>query len=122
MRCRTFAGALALLAMELVSPSFAQEKDPPEKDPAPVAEKPRDTTAEDQKILRDVGLSVAGADLLDYFKKRTFPEADPKKVQSLIKSLADEDFHVREKAYDDLLHLGSTALVALKQVGKSADT
>src|SRR3989442_9627627 len=121
MRGRTLVGVFLFGFVCLSSPP-PQKKDPPQKDPIPAAEKERDTTADDQKILRDVGLSSDPSDLLGYFKKRTFPEADPKKVQGLIKSLADEDFHVREKAYDDLLHMGSTALVALKQADKSPDT
>src|SRR6266568_4732097 len=53
-----------------------------------------DTTKEDQKTLRDVGLAVDGPALLDYFRKRTFKEANPKEMEALIYQLGDLDFAV----------------------------
>src|SRR5262249_54099414 len=100
------------------------KKDPPAKEkqkekdkemPAKeMEEKEPDTTAEDTKLLKDVGVEVEGPALLEYFRKRTFKEADPKRLDRLIRELGDEDFVVRERAYEDLMLLGSSALVALK--------
>ncbi len=106
----------------LTSTAVAKERSQPQQESAAgAAEKEPDTTADDQKTLRDVGLSADGPALLDYFKKRTFPEADPKRVAALIQNLGDEDFEAREKAHRELLNLGSTALVALKQVERHPD-
>src|SRR5919108_1122216 len=89
-----------LLVVALVPGTFGQGQDK-EKEPAvrePVEKEP-DTTADDIKTLRDVGLSADGAALLEYFRKRTYREADPKRLETLIRDLGDEDFPVREKAY-----------------------
>ncbi len=80
-----------------------------------------DTTAEDQKALRDLGVKVDGPSLLDYFRKRTYPEADPKKIKDFIRDLGDENFVVREKAHEELLALGPSALVGLRQAGNHKD-
>lgn len=87
----------------------------------PKAEVSPDTTADDQKLLKDVGLSVDGPALLDYFKKRTYPEADPQEMVRLIRALGDEEFPVREKAYDRLLVLGAGALSGIKEAEKHKD-
>jgi outer membrane protein assembly factor BamB len=88
----------------------------------PVPDKQPDFTGDDEKTLRAVGLTVDGPALLDYFKKHTFKEADPKKVSALIKDLADDDFAVREKAYAGLLALGSGALGEIKEAVKNPNT
>lgn len=102
-------------------PLLAQ--DAPAKDDKPAArEEEPDTTPEDQKLLREMGLGTDGPALLEYFKKRTFKEADPKKVETLIKQLGHEEFAVREKAFAELTALGSSALVGLKQAEDNPDT
>src|SRR5205807_2443462 len=72
-------------------------------------------------MLRDLGLGTDGPALLDYFKKRTFPEANPRETAILIAQLGDEDFDVRERAYDRLLVLGAGALVGIKEAEKNKD-
>jgi hypothetical protein len=72
-------------------------------------------------MLRDLGLRVDCPALLDYFKKRTYPEANPKEMAILIHRLGDEDFEVREQAYDRLLILGAGALVGIKEAEKNKD-
>jgi hypothetical protein len=86
------------------------------------AEKEPDTTAEDQKTLQAVGVGVDGPSILDYYRKRTFTEADPTKVKELINDLGSKNFLVREKAHVELQKLGPAALVALKQAEKSPIT
>lgn len=81
-----------------------------------------DTSKEDQKTLRDVGLAVDGPALLDYFRKRTFKEANPKEMAALIQQLGDLDFATREKAYAGLISLGPSAIVGLKQADSSPNT
>jgi hypothetical protein len=88
----------------------------------PAVDKEPDLTADDQKTLRAVGLTVDGPALLEYFRKHTFKEADPKKVTEFIKELANDEFFVREKAHAGLLALGSGALVGLKEAEKNPNT
>lgn len=85
-------------------------------------EQTNDTTADDQKTLKAVGLGVDGPALLEYFRKRTFKEANPKEMQALIQQLGDKEFVVREKAFAGLITLGPSAMVGLKQAEASADT
>ncbi len=77
---------------------------------------------EDKELLKKRGLGVDSKSLLEYLRKRTHPEADPTKVDVLIKRLGHELFQLREDAQAALLELGPTALVALKQAEKSEDT
>jgi hypothetical protein len=84
-------------------------------------EQRHDTTADDQKTLKGVGLAVDGPSMLDYFRKRTFKEANPKEMERLIQQLGDADFATREKAYAGLISLGPSALVGLKQADAHAD-
>jgi hypothetical protein len=106
---RLVAVALFVLGLTLSRTSPAQA--PPEPD----------TTADDQKTLRDLGLGVDGPALLDYFRKRTFKEADPQKVKEYIRDLGDEEFQVREKAHTALMALGSGALVGLREAESKGD-
>lgn len=84
-------------------------------------EKEPDTAAEDQKTLQDIGVKVDGAALLEYFRKRTFAEADPAKVKAFIEQLGDEDFLTREKAHEQLLALGPGAMAGLKLAENHTD-
>lgn len=74
-----------------------------------------DTTADDVKTLRAVGIGTDGASLLEYFRKRTLPPSDPKQIQALIRQLGDDDFAAREEAYSSLAVLGAAAATELKQ-------
>jgi hypothetical protein len=115
---------LFLLMPALLVTAQAQDKKPDDKqvvkkDEAkvePKADQPPDTTADDQKALKDVGVSSDGPSLLEYFKKRTFADADPKQVEKLIKDMGDDDFETREAAFGQLTKLGSSALGRLKLV------
>src|SRR5437868_4945936 len=93
-------------AMVLLSTSSMMGQQP--LPPAP-PETPLDTTSSDEKILRDVREGVDGPALLDYFRKRTYPEVDPKTLERLISELGAPSFRVREKAFADLIALGSSS-------------
>jgi HEAT repeat protein len=80
-----------------------------------------DTTKDDLKTLQEVGLKADGPALLNYFRQRTFKEANPQAMASLIKQLGSDDFVVREKAFSGLITLGPTALVGLKDAEASTD-
>lgn len=82
---------------------------------------PGDDGADDRKILQGAGVPADGKSLLEYFRQRTFPEADPKLMAGLVRQLGDEDFEVREKAYARLSVMGAGALVGLKSAERDAD-
>ena len=107
-------GFIGLIALTIAAGALAQGPIP--------GEQTADTSADDQKTLKAVGLGVDGSALLDYFRKRTFKEANPKEMETLIKQLGDSDFTVREKAYGGLISLGPSALVGLKQAEAHPDT
>src|SRR6516162_8634787 len=72
-----------------------------------------DTTANDVKTLRAVGLPSEAPALLDYFRKLTLPTADPKKIETLIRQLGDDDFDTREEAFSSLAAIGAAATTGL---------
>jgi hypothetical protein len=81
---------------------------------APAAEeKTPDYAAADEKILRDLKEAVDGPGLLDFFRKRTHPEPDPKRLEALLRQLGDHAFRVREQAHQELIRLGANCLGAL---------
>jgi hypothetical protein len=124
MRYVLIGGVLLLVLVPGLSYSQKEDvkkEEPKNPMPAPKADLPPDTSADDQKILRDLGLGIDGPALLDYFKKRTYPEANPKEMALLVEQLGDEDFEIREKAHDRLLALGAGALVGIKEAKKSKD-
>jgi HEAT repeat protein len=81
-----------------------------------------DATAADERALRNVGVSVDGPSLLKFFRDRTFAEVNPQRIAVLIRQLGSDTFAVREQAYADLLHTGTGALLALRQVEDHPDT
>jgi len=74
-----------------------------------------DTYKDDLKTVREGGLKGEAADLLEYFRKRTLKQPDPKQVAALVKQLGDEEFAAREKAFVALLELEASALAGLKE-------
>ena len=80
-----------------------------------------DTSKDDLKIVNEGGLKGEGADLLEFFRKRTFKQPDPKQLTSLVKQLGDDDFATREKAYTMLRDMGASAMSAIKQGETDAD-
>ncbi|MCI0380868.1 MAG: HEAT repeat domain-containing protein [Gemmataceae bacterium] len=105
----------------LAAPPLVAQKTEPKKEVIPKIEEPPDTTPDDLRMLKEVGLGSDGPALLEYFRKRTFPEANPKEMAALIEQLGDEDFSTRERAYDRLLVLGAGALVGIKEAEKAKD-
>lgn len=100
----------------------------PAAEPAPVILPPQPhqppapaLNSDDEKTLRDMRLPTDSAALLDYFKSRTHAEANPKQMAELIGLLGHPSFQVRERAYAQIMNLGSSALVALKQAERHPD-
>jgi hypothetical protein len=114
---RVFRGFLLIVAVAASFPALAGSfQNPGQKD----KETPDDSIL-DEKILRDAKVAVDAPSLLKYFRDRTYKEADPKRLATLIAELGDAKFAVREKAYSDLLALGTTALAVLKEAANHSD-
>jgi outer membrane protein assembly factor BamB len=106
---------LTVLALATAATLAVSQGTPPAKEPEP------DTSADDNKALRAIGLTPDGPALLDYFRKRMLPPADPKKIEVLIRQLGDDDFTTREQAYASLAVLGAAAATGLKQFEQDPD-
>src|SRR5262249_36181646 len=59
--------------------------------------------------------------LVGELRKRTLKDVEQTKVLELIKKLGDDDFDIRQKAYDDLLAMGPAVLHFLKKSKDDAD-
>ena len=91
----------------------------PKDKPAKVTEP--DTYKEDLKIIQQAGMKGDGAELLEYFRKRTLTQPNPKEISALVKQLGDDDFATREKAFTSLMTLGAAAVAGLKEGENDAD-
>jgi HEAT repeat protein len=78
--------------------------------------------ASDQQVLRQANIEIEDGALMEYFRKRTLFEADQPKVKELVRKLGDDVFVVRNKATNDLIALGPTALPLLREALTDADT
>jgi hypothetical protein len=120
IRCKFALAALTMLGLcvGLAISQDAQPKGKDKKGPAtPTVDQllEPDTYKDDLKTVREGGLKGEAADLLDYFRKRTLKQPDPKQVAALVKQLGDEEFTAREKAFVALLELEASALAGLKE-------
>jgi HEAT repeat protein len=59
--------------------------------------------------------------LVGEVRKRTLKDVEQSKVLELIKKMGDDDFDIRQKAYDDLLAMGPAVLHFLKKSKDDAD-
>jgi hypothetical protein len=121
--------ALALLGLFVgmgISQSGKDAKDPKDGKDKEMKDKPvkltePDTYKEDLKIVQQAGLKGDGAELLEYFRKRTLTQPNPKEIAALVKQLGDDDFTTREKAFTSLMTLGAAALAGLKEGENNPD-
>ena len=74
-----------------------------------------DAIKADEKILQDVKVGIDPAALLDYFRKLTHTEPDPKQVAQLIQELGNPTFKKREQAFSDLQGFGGSVLPLLRK-------
>jgi hypothetical protein len=100
-RLLSLFAAVSLLGTVLLSLSAAP--------PAPAA-----PGAEDEKVLKAASVGTDAPALLDYFRKRTLPNADHERLAGLVRQLGDDAFKVRYKAMNDLLAAGPAALPFLR--------
>ena len=121
--------ALLLIAFAIAAGSLAGQQpavdkkietktfDVPKGPDAPASAK-ESISKSDLDVLAGVNLKADPASLLDYLRKQTHPEADPKRMEALIRDLGDDIFQTREAAYAKIVTLGKTALVALKEAAE----
>jgi hypothetical protein len=77
--------------------------------------------AQDEKTLREAGVSSDGPGLLDFFRRRTPSNEDLDRLRAAIRRLGDESFHVREQASRDLAAAGRASLPFLRPALEDAD-
>jgi hypothetical protein len=83
-----------------------------------------DTGAElrqDEKVLREAGIPRDGAALLDFFRRRSLQEDDPKRLRALVEQLGDDSYDVRESATGELTAAGRKAMPFLKSALNDTD-
>lgn len=80
-----------------------------------------DALAQDEKLLKDAGLAVDSAALLDFFRQRTLTDADKARLEAAVRRLGDDSFQVRERASAELLKAGRGALPALRPALQDPD-
>src|SRR5262249_18032471 len=80
-----------------------------------------DPTAEDEKVLKSANVSADNTALLEFFKKRTFTEADRGKIEDIVRKLGDDNFTTREKASEDLTGLGAAYAPLIRQALRTTD-
>lgn len=119
MRCKFMLAGLLMSGMLV---GFGMTQAQPGKDPKDAKKEPPlkqpaepDTFKDDLKIVQQAGLKGDGPELLDYLRKRTLKQPDPKEISALVKQLGDEDFATREKAFTSLVTMGASALAGIKE-------
>jgi outer membrane protein assembly factor BamB len=116
-------GLTALMAIGLfvgmgLTQNTKDAKEPKEK---PVKITEPDTYKEDLKIVQQAGMKGDGPELLEYFRKRTLTQPNPKEISALVKQLGDDDFWTREKAFTSLVTLGASAMSGIKEGENNPD-
>jgi HEAT repeat protein len=76
---------------------------------------------DDEQLLKAAHLKVDGPALLDFFRSRSVPDAEPDAVAALIRRLGDNAAEVRDPAFAGLVSLGPAAVVGLRQAANDLD-
>ncbi len=79
------------------------------------------TVSSDEAVLRSVGVSTDGPNLLKFFRLRSQGEATPERLAELIEQLGDKSAIVAQKASGELAAIGAPAIPALRQAIKDPD-
>ncbi len=80
-----------------------------------------DTTASDEKVLRDSGVGTDAKSLREFFRKRSPTPADLKAIEALVGQLGDRSYLKRHRASEALVAWGPAAFAALRRVLKDPD-
>jgi HEAT repeat protein len=76
---------------------------------SPVQAEDANGTAADEQVLKAAKVGTDGANLLEFFRKRTRKEADEERIRKLIQQLGNESYDLREKASRELIESGAAA-------------
>jgi HEAT repeat protein len=93
---------------------------PPRSSAAPAPGPAKDLAAEESQ-LKEAGLPVTGAGLLDFFRKRTPPGPPPEVIAGLVRQLSDKTQSTHEQASAELIALGSAAIAPLRPAANNYD-
>jgi hypothetical protein len=85
------------------------------------ADGPADTSAADEKALKEVGVKTDGPSLLAFFRRRTLTATDRGKAEELIRQLGAPAFKARELASAALIARGPVVLELLRRAQKNSD-
>jgi HEAT repeat protein len=75
----------------------------------------------DEGLLRSVGISPNGANLLTYFRLRSNKGVGPERLATLIEKLGDKSVIAAQRACGELAAIGAPAIPALRQAVKDPD-
>src|SRR6266852_555272 len=75
----------------------------------------KEPAVEVEPALKAAGVKADGPGLVDFFWKRTRPDADRDRIQGLIRQLGDGPPPARDRAAADLVALGVAAVPLLRQ-------
>src|SRR5262249_35084455 len=76
----------------------------------------------DESLLQKAQIPPEGPALLEYLRKHTPSKAQQETVRGTIRKLGDPSFEVREKAKDQLVAMGASAIPLLRQALTDPDT
>jgi HEAT repeat protein len=85
------------------------------------AAEPDPEVATAEKTLRDAKIETTPAALLQFFRQRTLTAKDRDRLADAVRRLGEDDFETREKAEEELLRAGRTALPFLHRALKDED-
>ena len=75
----------------------------------------------EEQALKDAQSSSTNSALLDFLRKQTLSAEVRNKIKAMIRGLGDASFPARQKAKEDLIAQGSTAIPLLTQALKDPD-
>jgi HEAT repeat protein len=80
-----------------------------------------DTTAEDERVLREAHVATDSASLLQFFRERTLDQNGQARLTQLAQQLGDKSYKVRSHASETLIDLGAVAIPFLREAEKNPD-
>lgn len=81
----------------------------------------KDRLKQDEDQLREAGVALDGASLLEFFRVRTPGEKALEGIEELVRNLGNDAFPVRQHATEELMRIGPQALAALRPLANHAD-
>src|SRR5262245_44008648 len=77
--------------------------------------------AQEEQALKSAGLPTDDQSLLDFFRHRSLKDGDREKLQELVRQLGSKIYKERDRAVNDLIVRGPTALPFLKEALRHGD-